>query len=48
LVDVERVAPTKRAPLTDHRAIGFVAPPKVRTPSSPMPPYLEQGDVEEE
>ena len=41
LVDVERVAPTKRAPLTDHRAIGFVAPPKVRTPSSPMPPYLE-------
>ena len=41
LNDVERVAPTKRAPLTDHRAIGFVAPPKVRTPSSPMPPYLE-------
>ena len=41
LNDVERVAPTKRAPPTDHRTIDFVAPPKVRTPSSPMPPYVE-------
>ena len=41
LVDVEHVALTKSAPLPDHRTIGFAAPPKVRTPSSPMPPYLE-------
>jgi hypothetical protein len=34
LIDVEHVALTKRAPLPDHRTIGFAAPPKVRTPSS--------------
>jgi hypothetical protein len=41
LIDVEHVALTKSAPLPDHRKIGFAAPPKVRTPSSPMPPYVE-------
>ena len=41
LIDVEHVALTKRAPLPDHRTVGFAAPPKVRTPSSQMPPYVE-------
>jgi hypothetical protein len=43
LVDVERdiaQALTKSPPLRDLGAIGF-APPKVRTPSAPMPPYVE-------
>jgi hypothetical protein len=44
LVDVEHdIAKvlTKSPPLRDHRPIDF-APPKVRTPSPPMPPYVEQ------
>src|ERR1700722_11634168 len=41
LIDVEHVAPTKSAPLPGHRTVGFVASPKVRTPSSLMPPYVE-------
>jgi hypothetical protein len=46
LVDVERdiaQALTKSPPLRDQRAIGAIgfAPPKVRTPSAPMPPYVE-------
>ena len=43
LVDVERdiaQALTKSPPQRDHRTIGF-APPKVRTPAQPMPPYVE-------
>jgi hypothetical protein len=43
LVDVERdiaQALTKSLPQRDHRTIGF-APPKVRTPAQPMPPYVE-------
>ena len=43
LVDVEHdiaQALTKNPPLRDHRAIDF-ALAKVRTPSSPMPPYVE-------
>jgi hypothetical protein len=41
LIDVEHVALTKNAPLPDHLTIGFAASPKIRTPSSPMPPYVE-------
>ena len=41
LTDVEHVALTKSAPLPGHRRIGLAEPPKVRTPSSPMPPYVE-------
>lgn len=41
LIDIEHVALKKSAPLPDHRTIGFAAPPKVRTPSSAMPPYVE-------
>lgn len=41
LIDVEHVALTKSAPLSGHRTIGFAAPPKVRTPSSSMPPYID-------
>ena len=43
LVDVEydiAQVLTKSPPLRDHRTIGF-APPKVRMPSQPMPPYVE-------
>ena len=48
LVDVEHVTLTKSAPLRDHRTIGFAAPPKVRMPSSPMPPYVEHhADVDQ-
>ena len=50
LVDVEHdiaQALTKSPPPRDHRAIGF-APPKVRTPSPPMPPYVEHhADVDQ-
>lgn len=41
LIDVEHVALTKSGSLPDHRTIGFAAPSKARTPSSPMPPYVE-------
>jgi hypothetical protein len=43
LIDVEQgiaQALAESAPQRDHRAIGF-PPPKVRTPSSPMPTYQE-------
>ena len=43
LVDVERdiaQALTRSPPQRDHVASGF-APPKVRTPAQPMPPYVE-------
>ena len=41
LIDVEHVALKKSAPLPGHRTIGFAAQLKVRTPSSPVPPYVE-------
>jgi hypothetical protein len=53
LVDVERdiaQALTKSPPLRDQRAIGAIgfAPPKVRTPSAPMPAYVEHhADVDQ-
>jgi hypothetical protein len=37
--DIAKVL-TKSPPLRDHRAIDF-APAKLRTPSPPMPPYVE-------
>jgi hypothetical protein len=37
--DIAKVL-TKSPPLRDHRAIDFV-PARVRTPSPPMPPYVE-------
>jgi hypothetical protein len=43
LADVEQdiaQALAESVPLRDHRAVGL-APPKVRTPSSPMPAYVE-------
>jgi len=46
-VDVEHVT-TRSVPLRDHRTIGFAAPPKVQTTSSPMPPYVEHhADVDQ-
>jgi hypothetical protein len=53
LVDVERdiaQALTKSPPLRDQRAIGAIgfAPPKVGTPSAPMPAYVEHhADVDQ-
>jgi hypothetical protein len=53
LVDVERdiaQALTKSPPLRDQCAIGAIgfAPPKVRTPSAPMPAYVEHhADVDQ-
>jgi hypothetical protein len=47
LIDVEHVALTKRARLADHRRIGFAAPPKVLTPSSPMPYVEHHPDVDQ-
>jgi hypothetical protein len=50
LADVEQDiarALTKSPPVRDLRAVDF-APPKVRTPSSPMPPYVEHhADVDQ-
>ena len=41
LIDVETIALTKSAPLPGHGRIGLAEPPKVRTPSSLTPPYVE-------
>ena len=49
LADVEQdiaQALAESAPLRDHRANG-VAPPKVRAPSSPMPPYVHHAEVDQ-